>query len=498
MTLKKQVARGLKWQVISIIGRQLLSLVVFTTLARLLSPSAFGLVALTAVYLGIVMMFVDQGITQALIQRQDLETGHKDAAFWFNLACATILCLGTIALAGPVAALFKEPRLVPLLRWSSLGLVIGASSAIHSTLFIRAMDFRQPVIRTLIANTVGGVVGVGMALGGYGVWSLVGQQLASETAGAVFLWSMSTYRPSLKFSWLHLRQLFGFSFSVFVTSLLWYFSSRLDEMVIGRFAGINPLGLYSIAGKLPNLANMVTQQPLSIISLPSLSRLQTDHAKMRQVVCQGMELNALISFAVFVGLAMVAPEAVPFLFGAKWAGAALLCSLLSLYALVNALVVFCYPVLLASGGIGKYVWLNVWHFIGVVVACLVGIQFSVAWLVLGLIINAVVITIPALMFIHRRIGLSPWDYCRPCLMPAIASIFMTGAVWAVSMMMPASTWVALLLFCKTAAGAMAYLGFMFLFRRNTLVKLLDMAGHATGFLKTPAAIVPPQMENQQP
>src|SRR5271170_5621410 len=104
MSLKIQVAHGLKWQAINIVGRQLLSLVVFTTLARLLSPSAFGLVALVGVYLGIVTMFVDQGITQALIQRQDLTDEHKDTAFWFNMGCASILCLSTILLAGPVAA----------------------------------------------------------------------------------------------------------------------------------------------------------------------------------------------------------------------------------------------------------------------------------------------------------------------------------------------------------------------------------------------------------
>jgi O-antigen/teichoic acid export membrane protein len=496
MTLKAKVAHGLKWQVISIIGRQLVSLVVFTTLARLLSPSAFGLVALAAVYLGIVTMFIDQGITQALIQRQDLEAGHKDAAFWFNLVCATILCLSTIVLAGPVAALFKEPRLVPLLRWSSLGLVIGASTMVHSALFIRAMDFRQPVIRGLIASLFGGIIGIGMAFMGFGVWSLVGQQLASELAGAIFLWIMSTYRPSFEFSKSHLRQLFRFSSSIFATSILWYFSSRLDEMVIGRFAGINLLGLYSIAGKLPNLANMVTQQPLSIVSLPSLSKLQSDHAKMRHVVCQGMELNALISFAVFVGLAMVSPEAVHILFGAKWAGAALLCSLLSIYAMVNTLGIFCYPILLASGGIGKFVWLNVWHASGVLAACVIGIQFSIIWLVVGLIINSVVMTVPGLIYVHRRIGLSPLDYCRPCLIPAAASLFMAGTVWSISLLMPQSTWVALLLFCKMAAGAAAYLGFMFIFRRNTLIKLLEMGGHVIGFnFKTPVPVAPPSAGN---
>ena len=344
----------MKWQAISIVGKQLLSLVVFTTLARLLEPSAFGLVALVGVYLGIVAMFVDQGIGMALIQRQDLKSEHKDAAFWFNMGCAVILCLGTMALAGPVSVLFKEPRLIPLLRWSSLGLVIGASSAIHATLFVKAMDFRRPVLRNLVANAAGGAVGVGMALAGCGVWSLVGQQLASETAGAIFLWSMSTYRPSMKFSLSHFRELLGISSSVFTASILWFFSSRLDQIIIGRFAGMPMLGLYSIAGKLPGLANMLAQQPVAIVSLPSLSRLQDDHAKMRRAVFQGMELNAIVSFALFVGLAAVASDLVPLLFGDKWVAAGVLCLWLSLFSLVEALQVFCYPVLLASGGVGKY------------------------------------------------------------------------------------------------------------------------------------------------
>lgn len=491
MTLKTQVTHGLKWQAISIVGKQLLSLLVVTTLARLLEPSAFGLVALVGVYLGIVSMFVDQGMGTALIQRQDLKPEHKDAAFWFNMGCAVALCLGTMALAGPVSALFNEPRLVPLLRWSSLGLVIGASSAIHSTLFVKAMDFRRPVIRALIANAVGGAVGVGMALAGYGVWSLVGQQLAGETAGAVFLWSVSTYRPSIKFSLVHLRELFGFSSSVFVVSILWYFSTRLDQVVIGRFAGMLNLGLYAIAGKIPNLANMVTQQPLAIVSLPSMSRLQDNHGKMRQAVCRGMELNSVVSFALFVGLAAIAPELVPLLFGAKWTAAAPLCRLLSLFSLIEVLQVFCYPVLLASGGIGKYVFLNIWHAVGVLMACVVGIHFGVACLVLGLIANSMITAIPALLFLRHRIGLSPLSYCEPCLVPALASIIMVAMIWLTATMLPESASPALRLVCKIVTGAIAYIGVMLILRRAILFKLLDMIGHAVGFYsKTTPPVVP--------
>jgi O-antigen/teichoic acid export membrane protein len=478
MSLKTQVAHGLKWQAINIVGSQLLSLMVVTTLARLLDPSAFGLIALVGVYLGFVTMFVDQGIGVSLIQRQDLKAEHTDAAFWFNLACATVLCLGTVALAGPVAALFKEPRLASLLRWSSLGLVIGASSEIHATLFTKAMDFRGPVIRALVANAVGGGVGVGMALAGCGVWSLVGQQLAGGIAGAIFLWSMSTYRPSLRFSLFHFRELFGYSSSLFATSILWYFSSRIDQVVIGRFAGMPALGLYAIAGKIPNLANMVTGQPLTIVSLPAMSRLQDDHAKMRRAVYQGMELNAVLSFAVFVGLAAVASDLIPLLFGAKWTDAAVLCSLLSLNWLLTALKAFCYPVLLATGGIGKYVWLNVWQAIGVLVACLVGIQFSVTYLVLGLIMNSVIIAIIELQFLRQRIGITPLNYCKPCLVPALASIFMVGMIWLMLAILPADIAPVLRLACKIAIGATAYIGCIWFLAHSTLKRLAEVIHRA--------------------
>src|SRR5437868_2791824 len=327
-------------------------------------------------------MFADQGIADALIQRTTLEKEHIDAAYWFNAGCAVLLCAGTIVLAGPISRLLGDPRAIPVLRWLSLALIFNAASSVHSTLFIKNMDFRRPTMRTLIANIAAGATGVAMAIGGYGVWALVGQQLSGSVAGAVFLWTASPYRPSFRLSFRHLRELLGISSSVFATSILWFFSSRLDQMVIGRFAWVQTLGLYVVAGKIPEFAKMITHTPLAEVSLPALSQLQNDYRRLRAAIYKGMELNAVFSFAVFIGLAVVASDLVPFLFGDKWAGASDLCALLSLYALVVILTVFFHPALLASGGAGKYVLVNVWHALGVVVACVVGIQFGTVYVVL--------------------------------------------------------------------------------------------------------------------
>ena len=108
------------------------------------------------------------------------------------------------------------------------------------------------------------------------------------------------------------------------------------------------------------------------------------------------------------------------LFGTKWAAARVLCSLLSIYALVNALQVFFHPSLIASGGAGRYVLLNVWQAAGSLVACVGGIHLGVKYVVIGLILNNLIIAVPALIFLRKRIGLSPLEYCKPCLVPACA------------------------------------------------------------------------------
>jgi O-antigen/teichoic acid export membrane protein len=489
MSLKTNVARGLKWQAISIVGRQLLSLVVFTTLARILAPSAFGLIGLVGVYLGFIGLFADQGIGAAVIQRKDLQPEHIDAAFWGNLGFASLLCLGTILLASPIANFFGEPQLVPLLRWSSLSLILSGLSSIHSTLFVKAMDFRRTTIRILTANSIGGIIGVSLALNGYGVWSLVAQQLSSSLAGTVFIWSVSPYRPRLRFSFTHFKQLLNVSWSVFATGLLWFVTSRFDQFIINRVAGIPALGLYVVASKVPEMAKTMTHMPLSTVSLPALSRLQDDHPKMCESIYRGMELNATLSFAIFVGLASISIDLVPYLFGEKWISAASMSGWLAIFALVNVLQVFFHPALLASGGPGKYVLLNLWLMIGAIIACTVGIQFGVSYLVLGLIINATLITIPAFIFLKHRIGLSAYRYCKPCLVPACAAIVMASSVYLARQTLPVGFPSTLKLAIQISVGSVIYGSIIWLIKPTSFHQLEAFGRKALGL--SPRASSPP-------
>lgn len=485
MSLRTKAATGLKWQAIEIIGRQSVSFVVFAAIARLLDPSAFGLVGLVAVYLTFVGIFVDQGIGTALIQRKELEQEHINAAFWFNMGCAVIFCFSTIALAGPVAQFFGQPQLVSLLRWGSLALVMNASSAVHSALFLRTMDFRRPMIRALVADIAGGAVGVAMAVAGCGVWALIGQQLTASAAGACFLWAASTWRPSRRFSIIHLKELLAVSSSVFMTSFLWFFASRVDQIVIGRFNGSLVLGEYVVGSKLSDLAYRVIQQPIGVVSMPALSRVQGDHARMCSAIYKGMELNALVSFAVFGGLAAVAPSLVPLVFGEKWTIAGTILQLLCIYNLMLGMLVYCYPALLASGGLGRYVLLNVSCALGAGVVCLAGIRYGVHWLVIGLILNMMVTGFVSLLFLRRRIGLSPWEYCRPCVVPAFAATVMFGAVQLFSYYCAAKLQMWQSTAIEIFVGASVYLIIVYTTAPHSLTKLWEVAVHAIGIRSEP-------------
>lgn len=480
MSLKLKVSRGLKWQAISILGRQSLSMVVFAILARLLDPSSFGLVALVGVYSFFATMVADLGFGVALVQRKEVERAHLDTFFWFNLTVNSTIVLITLAFAGPLARLLGEPELSSLLRWSSLTLIIGSFSAVQNNLLTRSMDFRTVSLRTLAANATGGIVGVSMAFTGWGVWALVGQSLAGSLVGTVVTWVSCDYRPRFSFSGRHFRELASVGLVVFANSFIWFFASRFDQLTIGRFAGAPALGLYVIANKLPELLKSVSQQPLTEVAVPAMSSLQGDHNQLRSLIYKGMELNAVAMFAVYAGIASIAKDLVPLLFGPQWTNAAFLCSLLSVYALANSLHVFFYPALLASGVTGKYLLYSIFQALCSLIACIAGIQFGTEFLVLGLILTSIVLFVPAVLLLRARIGLSLASCCRTWLIPGVAAACMAVGVVSLNWIIPPSWSVYAKLVLQISLGAAIYLMVIYSLARSAFDRLLQALLQATG------------------
>jgi len=347
--LQRKVARGLTWTLIDTWGSQLLALVVFILLARLLTPADFGIVALAAVFVAFAQLIVDQGLGDALIQRGSLTRRQIDTAFWVSVLTGLLLTLGSIALAGPIAGLLGEPSLEPIIQVLSLTFVAVALNSIQMALLRREMKFRSLAVRKLLAVGIGGAVGIAMAITNPSPWALVGQQLAAAAVSVVALWTVSPWRPGFHFSRADFGQLFAFGVNVMAGDLLNFLSRNVDRLLIGAYLGIVSLGFYSVAYRILDTSQVLLVNAARKLAFPIFSRLQHDRDRMRRAYSRVTRALSVIILPGYIGLALVAQEAIIVIFGAQWAESGPVAAILFLIGPVLTVQLFSGALLNAVG-----------------------------------------------------------------------------------------------------------------------------------------------------
>ena len=349
MSLREKAAKGVVWSVIQKWGRAAITIVTFVILSRLLAPEAFGLVALASVFTVFVELFLDQGFSAAIVQRGELEREHLDTAFWVNILTGSLLTAGCIAASGWVATFFKEPRLAPVLNWLSISFILSALSSTQVAILQRKFAFKSLAARSLAATTVGAIVGISMAFAGFGVWSLIGQDLASGLVGVIVLWRASDWRPGFNVSKKHYRELFTFGVSVVGNHALTVLIRRSDDLLIGYFLGPTLLGFYTVGYQLLLVIIRLVTEVTNSVAFPAFSRLQREPERMRRAFYNVTQYTSLLAFPVFMGMAALAPELVPAFFGEKWAPSIPVMQVLALIGILQSVLFFNGSVIRASG-----------------------------------------------------------------------------------------------------------------------------------------------------
>jgi O-antigen/teichoic acid export membrane protein len=349
MSLREKAAKGIVWSVIQKWGREAITIVTFVILSRLLTPEAFGLVALASVFTTFVEIFLDQGSSVAIVQRAEVEREHLDTAFWISILTGALLTVGSIAASGLVAAFFGEPRLAPILNWLSLGFIFNSLSTTQLAILQRKLAFKNLAARSLAATIIGGVVGISMAFMGFGVWSLVAQNLARALAAALVLWRSSDWRPGFNLSKKHYKDLFTFGISIVGNNVLNGLVRRSDDLLIGYFLGPTLLGYYTVGYRLLLAIIRLVTQVTNTVAFPTFSRLQHQPERMRRAFYNVTQYTSLLAFPIFIGLAALAPEVVPALFGEKWAPSIPVMQVLALIGILQSVLFFNGSVIRASG-----------------------------------------------------------------------------------------------------------------------------------------------------
>lgn len=316
--LKKRTIKGFGWNFLDNILNRGISFVVGIVLARLLSPSEYGLIGIIMIFIAIFSNIVDSGLGSALIRKNDCTEEDYDTVFHSNLFLSIIMSLLFFLCAPLIADFFNEPQLKPLAQVMSCTLIINAFSIIQNTLLLKQLDFKGKMVISMISSLASGAAGIAMAYSGYGVWSLVGQQISRQVLYTTLLWLHNRWIPRLRFSKSSFHELFGFGWKLLVSGLIDTVWREIYQVVIGKFYTLATLGLYSRAHQFSTIFSSNLTSVVQSVSFPALSKVQDDPAKLKRGFRKVNKTSMLISFAMTFGMMAVAEPMVKVLIGDKW------------------------------------------------------------------------------------------------------------------------------------------------------------------------------------
>lgn len=319
-----RMAKGVRWSALEKGGQQGITFIVFVILARFITPEDFGLVAMALIIIGFIQLFIDQGFSTAIIQREVVDDEFLSTAFWTNFAIGIILGVVLISLKDATAWFFNEPRVAELIPWMALALLFEALMGVPQALLKRHFDFRGLALRTTFARLIAGAVAIFGAASGWGVWSLVVFTVLSGALSTVILWWISNWRPKFRFSTECFWNLLHFGGHVTGVRFMSYINSRILDVLIGYYFGAVALGYYTLAYQLVGRIGAVMVQVLSQVTMSGFSRVQASKETLLKHLLGVTRLTTAIVFPLFALVGLMAEDLVSLLYGDGWERSAML------------------------------------------------------------------------------------------------------------------------------------------------------------------------------
>lgn len=424
--------KGVAWTAIDKLSLQILNFFIFLVLARLLEPKAFGLVALSSVFVAFFQLFVDQGMAQAIIQFEKIDKSCLDTAFWVSVITGIICAIFGILFSYPVALFFHEPELQPIVIWLSISFIFSALSSTQQAILQRNLEFKKLALRSIVAKMSGGIAGVILAFAGAGVWSLVVQTLIYSFAEVIMLWSVSDWRPSMSFSFSNMKRLIQFGLNTMGVRLLEFLDLRFDDLIIGYFLGTVALGYYTIAFRLLKLLmDFVTSIPSSVI-FPTLSRLQDNQVEFKKMFSAFVKYANLLIWPVFLGVFVLADDIIRAFFGDQWGVSVPILRLLVLGGVVFCSLQFNGTIVWAMGRVDYILRVRLFITLMRVIAYLVAVQFGITFVAFAY--SAVVFVFFSPVYLHILKKFANFNSSKEIIdlysKPVVASIFMIFVLFA--------------------------------------------------------------------
>lgn len=336
-SLKDKTVKGVGWSAVDSVLGQGITFIVGLVLARVLSPSEYGLIGITTIFITVFNAIIDSGFSQAVIRKKDASNDDYNTMFITNMVLSVIMFLVLFFCAPAIARFFERPELVSLTRVMGVVMIINALSITQNTVLTKRIDFKTKTKASLISAILSGVVGIGMAFMGYGVWALVGQQITKQFTNTVCLWIFNKWWPNFKFSHQSFKYMWGFGWKMLASSLLDTVWKELNQVVVGKFYSPATLGQYSRAKEYASIFSSNINSIVGRVSFPVLAEIQDDKARLVAAYRRIIKTTMFVTVVCMISMGAIAEPMIYCLIGPQWHQAAtflpLICIIMSLYPL---------------------------------------------------------------------------------------------------------------------------------------------------------------------
>lgn len=407
-SLKDKTVKGVGWSAADTLLSHAVSFIVGIVLARLLSPTEYGLLGLTTIFIVVLESIVDSGFSTSLIRKNNATSDDYNTMFITNFAISILMYILLFFCAPLIAKFFERSELIELVRVMGVLIIIQALSIVQYTVLTKKIDFKTKTKASFIAAICSGTVGIIMAFCGYGVWSLVGQRLSREFINTLCLWLFNRWWPQLRYSIDSLRYMWGFGWKMLVSGLLDRIWKQLYQAVVGKYYNPATLGQYSRAKDFAVLLSSNFQNIVGRVTYPVLAEVQDDKTRLISAYRRIIKTTMFITVVSIISLGAVAEPFIYCLIGPQWHQASTflpyICVSMSLYPLhaINL------NMLKVQGRSDIFLYLEIIKKIIAIGPICLGIFVSIYWMLIGSIITGIISFFLNTYYTGKKMGYTSW------------------------------------------------------------------------------------------
>lgn len=450
----KSVLSNFLWRFAERCGAQLVTFVVSIVLARILMPEDYGMVALVTVFTTIMQVFVDSGLSTALIQKKDADDLDFSSVFFFNFGVCIVLYLMMFCGAPWIASFYEMPKLVPVVRVISLTIVISGVKGVQQSYISRNMLFKHFFYATLGGTLFSAFLGIAMAYAGFGVWAIVAQHLSNTAIDTLILWVTVKWRPKWMFSWKRLKGLLSFGWKLLASGLLNTVYENLRLLLIGKLYTSSDLAFFNQGDKLPTLVVNNISISIDSVLLPAMSSEQDNAQRVKHMTRRSIMTGCYVIAPLMIGLACCAESVVTFVLTEKWLPCVLFMQIICITYLFDPIHTANLNAIKAVGRSDLFLKLEIEKKVVGLTALIISIQISVEAMAYSLLFTSV-----ACQMINASPNKKLLDYGYleqlKDILPSIALALVMGAVvWLIGFIkLP----IIVLLVVQVLCGALIYI-----------------------------------------